>query len=187
MVRQIFINQVRCNFNLRQPKTDKPTNIYLVVRFNNKQVKLSTGVKVYPEHWNVRKQQAYVSVRLSELDNDNNTIINDRLAELKELFFEFKHYLCEHPTEINSGITILKTYMYKNTMATEIKEKTATTIMKEIIEAKKVEPSTKEQQKLNVGNLPYTKLILEFHNQKFFHQSYTSLIYKKIECCKCQY
>lgn len=151
MVRQIFINQVRCNFNLRQPKTDKPTNIYLVVRFNNKQVKLSTGVKVYPEHWNVRKQQAYVSVRLSELDNDNNTIINDRLAELKELFFEFKHYLCEHPTEINSGITILKTYMYKNTMATEIKEKTATTIMKEIIEAKKVEPSTKEQQKLNVG------------------------------------
>ena len=151
MVRQIFINQVRCNFNLRQPKIDKPTNIYLVVRFNNKQVKLSTGVKVYPEHWNVRKQQAYVSVRLSELDNNNNTIINDRLAELKELFFEFKHYLCEHPTEINSGITILKTYMYKNTMTTEIKEKAATTIMKEIIEAKKVEPSTKEQQKLNVG------------------------------------
>ena len=72
-------------------------------------------------------------------------------------------------------------------MTTEIKKKSATTVMKEIIDAKQVTFSTKEQQKLNVGNLPYTKLILEFHNQKFFHQSYTSLIYKKIECCKCQY
>ena len=30
MAGQIFINEVRCNFNLREPKADKPTNIYLV-------------------------------------------------------------------------------------------------------------------------------------------------------------
>ena len=61
-----------------QPKTNRPTNIYLVVYLNNKQVKLSTGVKVYPEHWNIRRQQAYVNARLSKLDNNNNTITNDR-------------------------------------------------------------------------------------------------------------
>ena len=151
MGRQIFINQMQCNFNLRQPKANKPTNIYLVVYLNNKQVKLSTGVKVYPEHWNIRKQQAYVNTRLSKLDNNNNTIANDRLSELKDMFLEFKHYLCEHPTDIDNSITILRTRIYKNTMTTEIKKKSATTVMKEIIDAKQAASSTKEQQKLNVG------------------------------------
>lgn len=151
MGRQIFINQMQCNFNLRQPKANKPTNIYLVVYLNNKQVKLSTGVKVYPEHWNIRKQQAYVNARLSELDNNNNTIANDRLSELKDMFLEFKHYLCEHPTDIDNSITILRTRIYKNTMTTEIKKKSATTVMKEIIDAKQAVSSTKGQQKLNVG------------------------------------
>ena len=151
MGRQIFINQMQCNFNLRQPKANKPTNLYLVVYLNNKQVKLSTGVKVYPEHWNIRKQQAYVNARLSILDNNNNTIANDRLSELKDMFLEFKHYLCEHPTDIDNSITILRTRIYKNTMATEIKEKAATVVMKEAIDAKQAASSTKEQQKLNVG------------------------------------
>lgn len=151
MGRQIFINQMQCNFNLRQPKANKPTNIYLVVYLNNKQVKLSTGVKVYPEHWNIRKQQAYANARLSKLDNNNNTIANDRLSELKDMFLEFKHYLCEHPTDIENSITILRTRIYKNTMTTEIKKKSATTVMKEIIDAKQAASSTKEQQKLNVG------------------------------------
>ena len=151
MGRQIFINQMQCNFNLRQPKANKPTNIYWVVYLNNKQVKLSTGVKVYPEHWNIRKQQAYVNARLSKLDNNNNTIANDRLSELKDMFLEFKHYLCEHPTDIDNSITILRTRIYKNTMTTEIKKKSATTVMKEIIDAKQAASSTKEQQKLNVG------------------------------------
>ena len=151
MGRQIFINQMQCNFNLRQPKANKPTNIYLVVYLNNKQVKLSTGVKVYPEHWNIRKQQAYVNARLSKLDNNNNTIANDRLSELKDMFLEFKHYLCEHPTDIDNSITILRTRIYKNTMTTEIEKKSATTVMKEIIDAKQAASSTKGQQKLNVG------------------------------------
>lgn len=88
MAGQIFINEVRCNFNLREPKADKPTNIYLVASINNKQVKLATGVKVYPSQWNAKKQEAYVSVRLTELDNTNNTIANDKLNELKNSFVE---------------------------------------------------------------------------------------------------
>lgn len=116
MTGQVFVNEVKCNFNLREPKADKPTNIYLVVSINNRQVKLATGVKVYPEHWNVKKQEAYISVRLTELDNVNNTIANDKLAELKTSFAEFKHYLCEHPNEIEEGIILLKSYIYKDAM-----------------------------------------------------------------------
>lgn len=119
MAGQIFINEVRCNFNLREPKADKPTNIYLVASINNKQVKLATGVKVYPSQWNAKKQEAYVSVRLTELDNTNNTIANDKLNELKNSFVEFKHYLCEHPKEIEQGIELLKKYIYKDNMKKE--------------------------------------------------------------------
>ena len=70
---QIFFYEVQAKFNLREPKSNKPTNIYLVCRIDRKQIRLSTGVKVYPEHWNVKKQEAYISCRLSELDNLNNT------------------------------------------------------------------------------------------------------------------
>ena len=93
MQQQVFINDMRANFNLRRPKGDKPTNIYFVVRVGKRQLKLSTGVKVYPDHWNVRKQEAYISVRLSELDNLNNTIVNDKLEELKMTFSAYSYRL----------------------------------------------------------------------------------------------
>ena len=63
MEEQYFFNEVQARFHLRKPKANKPTNIYLVCRINGKQVKLSTGVKVYPEHWNEEKQEAYISCR----------------------------------------------------------------------------------------------------------------------------
>ena len=75
MTHQVFINEiVKANFNLRQPKSERPTNIYLIVRIiNQKQAKLSTGVKVYPDQWNIKKQEAYISCRLTESDNINNS------------------------------------------------------------------------------------------------------------------
>ena len=84
MERQIFINEMQARFNLRKPRSEKPTNLYLVCRINNKQVKLSTGVKIYPDHWNEKRQEAYISVRLSEIDNINNTIVNKKITKLKE-------------------------------------------------------------------------------------------------------
>ena len=76
MVGQVFINEiVKASFNLRQPKSKRPTNIYLIVRINQKQAKLSTGIKVYPGQWNIKKQEAYISCRLTKSDNINNTIL----------------------------------------------------------------------------------------------------------------
>lgn len=116
MAEQYFFNEVQARFHLRKPKANKPTNIYLVCRINGKQVKLSTGVKVYPEHWNEEKQEAYISCRLSELDNMNNIITNEKLTELKASFVEYKYYLCQHPNEIEQGVELLRKFIYKDTM-----------------------------------------------------------------------
>lgn len=116
MIGQIFFNEVRASFNLRKPKSDRPTNIYLVCRINKKQVKLSTGVRVYPDQWNTKKQEAYVSPRLTELDNINNAIVNDEINKLKADFIDFKRYICDNPNEIDNSLFLLKKYIYKDRM-----------------------------------------------------------------------
>lgn len=149
MERQIFINEMQARFNLRKPRSEKPTNLYLVCRINNKQVKLSTGVKIYPDHWNEKRQEAYISVRLSELDNINNTIANKKITKLKEYFIEFKHYLCMHPDEIGESMKLLKQHIYKDKMKKEL-QKPVTFIMKQIIEAKTCAESSKKQYRSNI-------------------------------------
>lgn len=149
MEKQIFINEMQARFNLRKPRSEKPTNLYLVCRINNKQVKRSTGVKIYPDHWNEKRQEAYISVRLSEIDNINNTIVNKKITKLKEYFIEFKHYLCMHPDEIGESMKLLKQHIYKDRMKKEL-QKPATFIMKQIIEAKTCAESSKKQYRSNI-------------------------------------
>lgn len=148
---QFFINEIGCNFNLRKPKSEKPTNVYFVARVRNKQIKLSTGVRVYPNQWNVKKQEAYISCRLTELDNENNTIVNEKISKLKLYFSEYKQYLCDHPEEIERrAIILLKQYIYKDTMKKKT-EKPATFIMKQIIEEKDIVDSSKNQYIANIN------------------------------------
>lgn len=147
---QFFINEIGCKFNLRKPKSEKPTNVYFVARISNKQIKLSTGVRVYPGQWNVKKQEAYTSCRLTELDNENNTIVNEKINKLKLYFSEYKRYLCDHPEEIERrAIILLKQYIYKDTMKKKT-EKPATFIMKQIVEEKDTEESSKDQYRFNI-------------------------------------
>lgn len=49
---------ITANFNLREPKTRKPTNVYLVITINRVQYKFSLGVKVLPSQWHKKKQIA---------------------------------------------------------------------------------------------------------------------------------
>ncbi len=114
MDKQVFLNEVKINFNLRTTKSNKPTNIYLLIRLNGKQHKFSTGVKVYPEQWNKDKQEAYISYRLTELDNQNNIVVNSKIKELKTSFTEYKQYLCGNPNQLSNAVIILKKYIYKD-------------------------------------------------------------------------
>lgn len=142
---QVFFNEVQGNFNLRQPKANKPTNIYLVVRVAGRQVKLSTGVRVYPEQWNKEKQEAYVSVRLSELDNRNNEIANKKINDMKVCFLEYKKYLCENPNLIDDSISILREKLYKgnNKRMAKKQDILATLQMLKLVEEQDKEESTK--------------------------------------------
>ena len=107
---QVFVSQrVSCNFNLRSPKSRKPTAIFMVVRLEKKQYKIPTGVKVIPDHWSKKLQCAYVGTRLNELENSNNSIANERIEQLNERFSEFLQYLCR--AESIGDIKTLKDFL----------------------------------------------------------------------------
>lgn len=82
---QLFL-KVKPHFNLRQTKLDVPTALYCVYTFGSRQWKIPTGVKVYPSQWDVKRQQAIVSNQLKKSHNQNNAIVNKRLAEIRRLF-----------------------------------------------------------------------------------------------------
>jgi len=48
----------RYNFNLRDSKSDKPTPIYLIIRYSNKRVKFYTRESIDPRHWDFEDQYA---------------------------------------------------------------------------------------------------------------------------------
>lgn len=150
MEKQTFINEMTCNFNLREPKAKKPTNIYFIVCIEGKQIKFSTGVKIYPEQWNKKKQEAFISYRLSELDNQNNTIVNAKITSMKKDFMDYKDYLCENPHKLDSRVLLLKQYIYKDYMNKK-RNVSAIAAMKQIVIARDGTDSTKAQHTSNLN------------------------------------
>lgn len=113
-MKQTFYRELQGHFNLRRPKGKKPTDIFFVIRMNGKQYKLSIGVKVYPSHWNKRKQEAVTDYRLSENDINNNYIVNKKIIETKDNFLKFIDYLCKTNDETQCSIDVLKTFVCKD-------------------------------------------------------------------------
>ena len=148
---QFFINEIDCKFSLRDSKSDKPTPVYFATRILNIPIKVSLRVRVYPDQWNSKRQEAYLSCRLSELDYRNNLIVNERINKLKVYFSEFKCYLCEHPDEIEEkAIRLLKQFISQVTMKGK-PEKPATFILKQLNEANQIADSSKRQHLMNLN------------------------------------
>ena len=82
---QIFISEMKCSFVLREPNSTKPTRVFMYARINHRQCKLSTGVKVYPSHWNPVRQEALIGRMLTLLENQNNQIVNERIHQLRHV------------------------------------------------------------------------------------------------------
>lgn len=165
--KQFFIGEVQTTFVLRQPKSSKPTNVYLACRVQGQQIKLATGVKVYPEHWNRQKQEAYVSFRLSELDNRNNEIVNSRINELRICFSSYIKYLCDNPDKIVDCLDLLRGYIYKDNISMKKTKQSlnATIVMQQIIEEQDIVESSKKikigiinkfAKFLTISNIPNT-------------------------------
>ena len=111
---QMFFNEITGHFNLREPKSNRPSSIFFVVSLDKKQYKIPTGVRVYPSMWDKEKEECFISFRLSELDNYNNSIANERISKIREQFMEFKLYLCAHYNEVINKIDILRSYINKD-------------------------------------------------------------------------
>ncbi len=110
---QVFINELKMSYHKKKVSGKQPTGLYMLCTICGVQYKIMTGVRVYPEHWNQKKQKAYVSDILTENDNRNNIIVNKRLSECSICFDEFKQYLCDNPDSYNKdAINILRTKIY---------------------------------------------------------------------------
>lgn len=101
MEQQIFIREMVAHFNLREPKSDKPTPIYMVIRIGKKQLKFPIGCKIYPDQWNKKTERAFVSPHLTKLDNQNNFIVNTKISHFLFVFNQFLQYICNRPINFN--------------------------------------------------------------------------------------
>lgn len=145
---QTFIQELQGNFFLRSPKQTTPTLLYYVVRINNKKVRLATGVKVYPQHWDKGKQKAIISPLYPKLTRINNSLVNDKIEEYLKRFSQFKEYLCDNPSEITNGGELLKSFIYN-----KMSENCIEYLRKCKDEDKTISEGTKKDYKSSLDNL----------------------------------
>lgn len=81
--------------------------LIFIVRIEDRIYKLNLQVKVYPSQWNQAIQKAYISPILSNADNENNRIANQKIEEVKGYFVAFKSYLCGIDTFDKEVVTLL--------------------------------------------------------------------------------
>ena len=143
-MRQFFITEMKCSFVLREPNSDKPTRIFMYARINQRQCKLSTGVKVYPSHWNPVKQEALLGRMLTVLENQNNQIVNERIHYLKHVFLEFKHYLCENPLLLDQAVDILRSFVYQQENSHYSKKSFVVNVFSRLIHESRKSSSSKD-------------------------------------------
>jgi len=146
MKRQYFIHEINAHFNLREPKNRKPTTVFMVVRINGRQLKLSTQMKVYPTQWDKRNQQAVISPSLSELDNKNNELLNQKILTYRERFNQFKIYISSHIKEIENQEQILLQFITKGQSKVKMNRQLhiIDTMIKAVLNNNTIKPSTKD-------------------------------------------
>lgn len=150
---QIFANELRHHFNLRHPKCQRPTMVFLVVRINREQVKISTGMKVYPSHWNGNR--ATEGACLPLLESNNNRLLNERLIVMEERFREYKNL-------VNEGVLLidkesLRYYISTGTIMSKKQNNQPLIIAKVLLSYLDKDTSIKEGTKQN-----YTRFIKSF-------------------------
>jgi len=109
----IYFMEIKATFNLRQPKSEKPTNINLICRINGKQSKINIGTQfnIYPKHWDKKTQTAIVNNTLAEIFVEENTKINNRIKECKKLFDKWKEDIADNTNQIHNSETLLRKYI----------------------------------------------------------------------------
>lgn len=109
MSQQFFPAELCGRFFLKEPNSKKPTPILFAIRLKGKLCRFTIHTKVYSTQWNQLLQKAYISPILSNMDNQNNMIVNEKIEEIKKRFEAFKLYLCStNEYDINTIHTLFK-------------------------------------------------------------------------------
>lgn len=137
-VEQNWIFCTRPHFNLRKPHGEMPSTIYLTFKVGGKQYKISTNVKVIPSHFNRKTSTCLISPTLSEVENQNNFIANNKILELKTQFFQFICELCK--VNRNEYPQFVKKY-FANSMKKKSNKRASAVILQCLMDQKMKESS----------------------------------------------
>ena len=86
--------KISFNFNLREKSKKTATQIYCVVRVNNRQIKIPCGLKVNPWQWNKQKQICLIGGNMMDAEKENNINANRKINEMRCKFDDIILYLC---------------------------------------------------------------------------------------------
>ena len=91
------VNEVfTLNFNLRQPKGNKKTNVYAVIKINGRQIKTPIDCKINPWNWDKQKQIPKFSYNMTEEDRENAQHVFNVIYEWKMNFQKYYVYICRN-------------------------------------------------------------------------------------------
>ena len=93
----INVNSISLNFNLREPKCNKTTNVYAVVRIGNSQFKYPTGCMINSWQWNKKKQIPVLEGNMTTVDYSNSLRVFWILSQIRLDFLKYYSYLCTCP------------------------------------------------------------------------------------------
>jgi integrase len=80
------VDMPNVRFVLKDPKSQKETLIYLIIRFNYQKLKLSTKEKIYPKYWNTINRRAKVT-RNNIGYNELNTRLDNLESSMKNTYW----------------------------------------------------------------------------------------------------
>ena len=94
MEKLISVKQVSLNFNLREPKGNKPTIVYCVIKYGIRQFKISTKLKVNSWQWNKKQQIPIITPNMSDEDRNNNMHLLKVISSIRLGYSDYLSYLC---------------------------------------------------------------------------------------------
>lgn len=114
MEKLISVNQMSLNFNLREPKKNKCTNVYAVIKCGAIQFKLPIGCKCKSWQWNKKQQLPTITNTMNKDDIENSKKVINTINQVRFAYIEYFSYLCSGhqmttPNEVKESINnILK-------------------------------------------------------------------------------
>lgn len=103
MEKLINVNELSLNFNLRQPRGNKCTNVYAVVKCGSVQIKFPIGCKVNSWQWNKKQQTPIINNKMVSEDMENNIKVMSVISSIKFAYLKYYTYLCNQSQTIKES------------------------------------------------------------------------------------